>query len=329
MKEDIIRALKQNANQYISGERLSELLGVSRTAVWKWINQLKAEGYVIESQTKLGYRLVESPETLFSYEIEPYMNTEIIGKHILYFDTLDSTNNEAKRLAEKSFENGTVLIADEQQSGRGRLGRNWVSPKGKGIWLSVILKPLIAPKDASKMTIVAALAVVRAIQSVCSVEAQIKWPNDIVLKGKKLCGILTEMNAEMDEIHYLIVGIGVNVNLDEADFDETLLDKATSLKIETKIEVDRKILIASILNEFEILYNDFIKEVSIERFFKEYKNASVTIGQQVKLIERKGETIGFAEGLNKEGQLMVRKEDGTLIEVTSGEVSVRGIYGYV
>lgn len=329
MKEDIIRALKQNVNKYISGEQLSELLGVSRTAVWKWINQLKAEGYIIESQTKLGYKLIGSPGTLFSYEIEPYMNTKLIGKHIMYFDTLDSTNNEAKRMAEKSFENGTVLIADEQRSGRGRLGRNWVSPKGKGIWLTIMLKPQIAPKDASKMTIIAALAAIRAIRLVCKVEPKIKWPNDIVLKGKKICGILTEMNAEMDEIHYLVVGIGVNANLDEDDFDETLLDKATSLKEETKSEVDRKILTASILNEFETLYNDFIKEVSIEKFFEEYKNSSATIGQQVKLIDRKGETIGFAEDLNIEGQLMVRKEDGVLIEVTSGEVSVRGIYGYV
>ncbi len=329
MKKDIIRALKQNVNRYISGEQLSELLGVSRTAVWKWINQLKAEGYVIESQTKLGYRLVESPETLFSYEIEPYMNTKLIGKHIIYFDTLDSTNNEAKRLAEKSFEDGTVLIADEQQSGRGRLGRNWVSPKGKGIWLTMMLKPQIAPKDASKLTIIAALAVVRAIRSICKVESQIKWPNDIVLNGKKICGILTEMNAEMDGIHYLIIGIGVNANLDEGDLDETLLDKATSLKAEMNSKVDRKVLIANILNEFEILYHDFIKEATIEKFFEEYKSSSATIGQQVKLVDRKGETIGFAEDLNIEGQLIVRKEDGTLIEVTSGEVSVRGIYGYV
>lgn len=329
MKEDIIRALKQNTDKHISGEQLSELLGVSRTAVWKWINQLKAEGYVIESQTKLGYRLVESPETLFSYEIEPFMNTKLIGKHIMHFDTLDSTNDEAKRLAEKTFENGTVLIADEQQSGRGRLGRNWTSPKGKGIWLTIMLKPQIAPKDASKMTIIAALAVRRAIQSVCKVESQIKWPNDIVLNGKKICGILTEMNAEMDEIHYLIVGIGINVNLDKDDFDETLLDKATSLKVESNSEIDRKILVANILNEFEILYHDFIKEVNIEKYFEEYKKASATIGKQVKIIDRKGEIIGFAEDLNMEGQLIVRKEDGTFIEVTSGEVSVRGIYGYV
>ena len=329
MKEKIIKALKQNTNKHISGEQLSELLGVSRTAVWKWINQLKAEGYVIESQTKLGYRLVKSPETLFSYEIAPFMNTKLIGKYMMYFDTLDSTNNEAKRLAEMGFENGTVLIADEQQAGRGRLGRNWVSPKGKGIWLTIMLKPQIAPKDASKMTIIAALAVLRAIGSICKAAPQIKWPNDIVLNGKKICGILTEMNAEMDEIHYLIVGIGINANLDEADFDETLLDKATSLKIENNNEVNRKALIANILNEFETLYMDFIKEANIEKFFEEYRKVSATIGKQVKIIDRKGETIGFAENLNIEGQLMVRKEDGTLIEVSSGEVSVRGIYGYV
>ncbi|MFZ5354807.1 MAG: biotin--[acetyl-CoA-carboxylase] ligase [Bacillota bacterium] len=328
MKEKILSLLKENTGTFVSGEELSNMFSVSRTAVWKAINQLKSMGYEIESQTKRGYRLIESPDYLSAAEIDPLLTTSVIGKHIMYFDSLDSTNNYAKKLAGEDFEEGTVVIAEMQTAGRGRLGRSWISPRGKGIWMTIMLKPDINPLYAQRVTLVAACAVNDAIKEISGIASGIKWPNDIVANGKKLCGILTEMGAEVDAINYLIVGIGINANLDDDDIPAELAGAATSIKIETGKSMVRKEVVAAILNRFEKYYTGFSRSGSLEDIVDIYKSNLLLLGKQVRAVYKHEEITGEAVDINDAGQLLLRLPDGTIREITSGEVSVRGIYGY-
>lgn len=328
MKYRILEELKSRDKEYVSGEEISRRLGVSRTAVWKYINRLRQEGYNIESQTNSGYRLVQSPDTLSSFEIQPLLKTRFIGREILYFDSIDSTNTYAKKMGEENIKDGTVIIADEQTSGRGRLGRQWMSPKGKGIWMTIILKPHIAPSEASKITLAAAYALCTALDK-CGLDVRIKWPNDIVVNGKKLCGILTEMSADMDIIKYIAVGIGLNANLNAHDFDSAIAATATSIKIEAGESISRKIVVSHILNEFERVYDIFIKEGSIESFLEEYKLRSAVMGKEIRVIYRKEELRGKAVDVTEEGHLIIKLEDGSTREILSGEVSIRSINGYI
>lgn len=329
MKNKILEELRAANGRPVSGEEISRKLEVSRTAVWKHIARLRSEGYIIESQTNSGYRLLGSPDILSLSELEPYLHTDFIGREIIYLDSVDSTNIYAKKRAESSFMEGTAVIAEEQTAGRGRLGRQWVSTKGKGIWMSFILKPDIMPADAPKLTIAAALSVSRALQSCCSLDVRIKWPNDIVAGGKKLCGILTEMTAEAEEIKSVVVGIGINANMENQDFGSEVAAIATSVKLEKGIAVSRKVLAAHVMNEFEKLYLDFLEEGSLMPFLKEYKEKSAVLGKVVKVISRKEEISGLAVDISDEGQLVIQLENGELREIMSGEVSVRGIHRYI
>lgn len=329
MKEKILQELKSRAGQYISGEEISKGLKVSRTAVWKYINQLKNMGYVIESQTQKGYMLIGSPDSLLSPEIRENIKTKFIGQHIKFLEEVDSTNLYAKRIADSDFEDGMIIIAEEQLKGKGRIGRVWASPKGKGIWMTIMLKPKINPADAAKITLLAACAVCRAIEEISGVYAKIKWPNDIVLNGKKLCGILTEMSAELDEINYLIVGIGVNANIDLGDFPKELQATATSIKIEKGSSVVRKELTAAIINNFENYYKTFLEKGSIKEYINEYKEKSAVLGNEVIVTSSSLEQRGTVVDISEEGQLLLKVEDGSIKEIISGEVSVRGLKGYI
>lgn len=328
MKEKILLELKRHSG-YISGEEISSRLQVSRTAIWKYINQLKEMGYVIDSQTKKGYKLMESPDILLPQEIQDNLKTEFIGQSLKYLQQVDSTNLYAKRMAEDDFIEGTVVIAEEQLKGKGRLGRAWVSPKEKGIWMTIMLKPKINTADAAKITLLAACAVCKAIEEKCGVYPKIKWPNDIVLNGRKLCGILTEMGAEQDEITYLIVGIGINANLEEQDFPPELQEIATSIRIEKGSPIIRKDLAAAIINEFENHYKAFIVSSSIKSFNEEYKQKSAVLGKEVRVISSTMQLIGTVTDISPEGQLILKLEDGSLREIISGEVSVRGLDSYI
>lgn len=328
MKSAVLDELKKNKGKYISGEELSRKIGVSRTSVWKYINKLKEEGYVIDSSTNKGYVLIESPDALYPNEIKGLMNTKLIGKEIVFLESVDSTNSYAKKMGEEEFQEGTLVIAEEQTAGRGRLGREWISPKGKGIWMTIMLKPDIKPEQAAQITLIAAFAVVLGIKNICNIDAMIKWPNDVVVNGKKLCGILTEMGAEIDRINYLIVGIGINANIDEMDFANSGLDIATSLKVQKGEDIDRKILISDIIKNFEKLYIDFIERGSIEYIIKNYKKVSATLGKEIRILAKGEEWNGIALDINSHGHLMVKMDDGKIEEISSGEVSVRGIYDY-
>lgn len=328
MKEKIIELLKQNKNNFISGQKISESLGVSRAAIWKYINSIKEDGYKIESVSRKGYKLVSSPDLLTFEEIKDTLNTKYIGRNIVYLESVDSTNNEAKKLANKDVVEGTVVIAEEQIMGKGRLGRNFISPKYKGIWMSIILTPDINPMNVPKITQVAAASVIMGLKK-NGIKAFVKWPNDIVISGKKICGILTEMSGEINKVNYVIVGIGINVNVEEDEFTEEIRDIASSLKIQSGKTINRKEVVSSVLNYFEELYEEFVTKENIDTSIKICKESSILLGKEIKIIERNNKFLAKALNLSNEGRLIIQHSDGKVEEIMSGEVSVRGINGYI
>lgn len=326
MKEEILRLLR-SADGYISGQELCNRFGVSRTAVWKAINQLKEAGYEIEAQQNKGYRLMAAPDLMTEAEIKSLMHTEWVAKEVLYFDTIDSTNTKAQELAEKGYPSGTLVVADKQESGKGRRGRSWVSPSGTGIFMTLMIKPDINPNNASMLTLVAALAVAKAITSVTGEEAMIKWPNDIVVNGKKVCGILTEMNAQFDYINHIVVGIGINVH--NESFPEEISQMASSLMIEAGGKrFHRAQIIAETMSYFEQYYDTFLKTQDLSALVREYDELLVNMNKSVRVLDPKEPFDGKAMGITPKGELIVDTWESRKL-VSSGEVSVRGIYGYV
>lgn len=325
MKTKILKLLR-GQETYISGQELCNQLGVSRTAVWKVINQLKESGYGVEAVPNRGYHIVSYPDILSKEEIESQVETRKIGKKVLYLNKTSSTNIEAAQVALEE-DDGLLVVADIQTAGKGRRGRAWTSPKGTGIWMSMLLKPQISPSSASMVTLVTALAAVRAMNTLKGIKAEIKWPNDIVVNGKKVCGILTEMNCELDFIHYVVVGIGINANMKE--FPEEVEKVATSLFLEAGKKVNRGQLIVTFLKEFEVLYETFVEQENLSFMKTEYESHLVNRNKQVRVIELKNTYTGVARGINEQGELRVELSDGEIKEIISGEVSVRGIYGYV
>lgn len=326
MKEEILRLLR-SADGYISGQELCNRFGVSRTAVWKAINQLKEAGYEIEAQQNKGYRLVAAPDLMTEAEIKSLMHTDWVAKEVLYFDTIDSTNTKAQELAEKGYPSGTLVVADKQESGKGRRGRSWVSPSGTGIFMTLMIKPDINPNNASMLTLVAALAVAKAITSVTGEEAMIKWPNDIVVNGKKVCGILTEMNAQFDYINHIVVGIGINVH--NESFPEEISQMASSLMIEAGGKrFHRAQIIAETMSYFEQYYDTFLKTQDLSALVREYDKLLVNRNKSVRVLDPKEPFDGKAMGITPKGELIVDTWESRKL-VSSGEVSVRGIYGYV
>lgn len=326
MKEEILRLLR-SADGYISGQELCNRFGVSRTAVWKAINQLKEAGYEIEAQQNKGYRLMTAPDLMTEAEIKSLMHTEWVAKEVLYFATIDSTNTKAQELAEKGYPSGTLVVADKQESGKGRRGRSWVSPSGTGIFMTLMIKPDINPNNASMLTLVAALAVAKAITSVTGEEAMIKWPNDIVVNSKKVCGILTEMNAQFDYINHIVVGIGINVH--NESFPEEISQMASSLMIEAGGKrFHRAQIIAETMSYFEQYYDTFLKTQDLSALVREYDELLVNRNKSVRVLDPKEPFDGKAMGITPKGELIVDTWESRKL-VSSGEVSVRGIYGYV
>lgn len=326
MKEEILRLLR-SADGYISGQELCNRFGVSRTAVWKAINQLKEAGYEIEAQQNKGYRLMAAPDLMTEAEIKSLMHTEWVAKEVLYFDTIDSTNTKAQELAEKGYPSGTLVVADKQESGKGRRGRSWVSPSGTGIFMTLMIKPDINPNNASMLTLVAALAVAKGITSVTGEEAMIKWPNDIVVNGKKVCGILTEMNAQFDYINNIVVGVGINVH--NESFPEEISQMASSLMIEAGGKrFHRAQIIAETMLYFEQYYDTFLKTQDLSALVREYDELLVNRNKSVRVLDPKEPFDGKAMGITPKGELIVDTWESRKL-VSSGEVSVRGIYGYV
>lgn len=331
-KSDILSLLRESGD-YVSGQQLCDRFGVSRTAVWKVINQLKEEGYEIESVTKKGYRLMESPQDIWTKsELLSRLKTKWVGSTLYFQEETGSTNNDAKAYAEQGAEHGTTVVSDKQTAGKGRRGRVWQSPAGRNTYFSVLLKPDFAPDRASMVTLVMALGVVQAIEEITKLPAQIKWPNDIVINRKKVVGMLTEMSVtpEMNEIQYVVVGVGTNVNASSIDeFPEEIRQMATSLRMEAGHLVNRAELTESMFRHFEENYEIFLETLDLSGLMDEYQKHLINVGAQVRVLDPAGEYCGISRGINAEGELLVQRENGELVNVYAGEVSVRGLYGYV
>jgi len=317
-----ILELFRSGDGFVSGETLSRLLGVSRTAVWKHVKGLRASGYRIEAVPAKGYRLLASPKTLNRLDITAGLATRRIGSQVSCLKETESTNSVAFRLAEEGAPEGTVVIADAQTAGKGRLGRIWLSPPGVNVYLSVVLRPPITPLAACQLTFLSVVAVARAIEKCTPLTPQIKWPNDILISGKKVAGLLNEMNAETEKVNFVVLGIGVNLNMRLAQLSEGVLrHPATSLLEEGGVEVERVPFIRTLLEELDELYERFLREGE-GPVRAEWLARSRIGGRTVRVSCGEREFTGVVQGVDQFGALLVELSDGTLETVLSGDVTL-------
>lgn len=322
MRSEILDYFRKANGEFVSGEQISKDLHVSRTAIWKHINVLKNRGYIFESSTRKGYRLIYAPNLLTPLEISSVLHTETFGRRVVYLECTVSTNDEAKKIAREGAEEGTIVVAEEQTGGHGRLSRTFFCPFAKGIWFTIILRPRFLPMEAAKCTLMAAVAVCRGIRRLGLADAGIKWPNDILYHGKKLVGILTEMSASMEKIDYITIGIGINTGLKTNEFPVDCRSTATSFLAEG-IDVSRKELLAVILSEMEKEY-DIAQNEGFDRVLEDWKSLSITVGQDVRVIMGDENYTGKAVDIDKDGCLLV--DTGETIErVIAGDVSIRPV----
>ena len=327
-KQKILSLLNQSEG-YLSGAEMSRQLGISRAAISKAVESLRQEGYEIDAVTNRGYKLLSSPDRLTEGEILPYLSVRHVARHLEVFATIDSTNNYLKRES-GNLPDGATAVADQQTGGRGRLGRSFASPEGKGIYYSVLLRPDLPPAEAVNLTAYVAVAVCNGIEETTGVRPQIKWTNDIVMNGRKVCGILTEMaiEGETAALQYIVTGIGVNVNQTAEDWPEELKAIAGSIAQAVGHPVRRGRLAACLLNALDRVYLDWLAG-NHASYLEQYRKDCLTVGREVKLLRSGGEEIATAIGIDDKFGLIVRHPDGREETVTSGEVSVRGLYGYV
>ncbi|HKM39378.1 MAG TPA: biotin--[acetyl-CoA-carboxylase] ligase [bacterium] len=319
MKQDILLALLAKTDEYISGECISRRLGVTRAAVWKYIEDLREAGYIIEAIPRRGYRLTARPDKLLPTEIRPDLNTDYLGQTIHYFLEVDSTNDVARELAQQGAAEGTIVIAEKQLQGRGRRGRNWVSTSGSGIYVSIILRPALLPPLAPLMTLTSAVAGAEAIRRLTALPVMIKWPNDLLIDGCKVAGILTEISAETDTIFYVIIGAGINVNT--TSFPAQLRNKASSLALAGGQPVSRKRLLQLFLQSLECWYQSLLTEPQV--VLERWRQLSVTMGRQVAVFSPHATIHGQAIDIDSDGALLLKTKTGEIVRVLSGDVSLR------
>lgn len=310
------------AGETVSGQAISAELGVTRAAVWKQIEQLRALGFVIESQGKQGYRLLSCPDSLMAPVIAKGLQTRWAGRQIVYLPSVDSTNRRARQLAAEGAPHGTLVIADEQTAGRGRRGRGWISPAGEGVFMSLILRPQSHPSEVARLSMQTALAVALSIAQTTGLDARIKWPNDIVCGGRKVCGMLLEMNADEQAVHDVVAGIGINVH--QTQFAPEIAQTASSLDLLSGQRVCRAALVRAFLEAFERTEALAAQGALMDA----YRARSATLGQRVQVIAPAGSFTGTALEVTDSGSLIVEDEEGQRREVLAADVSVRGLMGY-
>ena len=321
MDSELLHALREGGQ--ISGEELGKRLNMTRTAIWKRINRLRGLGYEIASSPRRGYSLVSVPDLLLPEEIEPGLHTKVFGKPIIFYHELGSTQDAAKELARQGADEGTVVIAETQSHGKGRKGREWSSAPGQGIQVSIILRPKLSPSQAIQIPLVAGVAVAQSIMEVTPLKPKIKWPNDLMIGRKKVGGILTEMNAEIDRIDYVVLGIGLNVNTPKNLFPKEIREIATSLAEESGGPVSRVRLLQSFLKEFEILYGEFTTS-GFQTIREKWKAMNNTIGAWVELSDMDGGKMrGKILDMDVDGALLLQKGDKTVERILAGDISLR------
>ncbi|MGE7184724.1 biotin--[acetyl-CoA-carboxylase] ligase [Peribacillus sp. NPDC006672] len=322
LRTKLMEALSKADGAFKSGQEIAEYIGCSRTAVWKHIEDLRSEGYNVEAVRKKGYRIISAPEKVSESEIQLGLETKTIGKMIHYQETVESTQKIAHQLANEGVQEGTLVVAEEQLSGKGRLMRSWHSPKFSGIWMSLILRPKIPIHEAPQLTLMAAVAVAQAIEDTTDLKPQIKWPNDILVNRKKVVGILTEMQAESDRIHSVIIGIGMNINQKLVDFPEDLHEKATSLFIESGETVSRSMVIQRALFRLENLYDLYLNEgfMPIKDLWESY---AISLGQVIKASTVNDTIVGKALGITDSGVLLLEDGKGTIHSIYSADIEIQ------
>lgn len=318
-REELLRLLRREAGDYLSGEALSRALEVSRSAVWKQIRLLREQGYVIEAIPSRGYRLAQTPDSLIPAEIQADLGTRLVGRELLCLQETDSTNARAHELGEAGAVEGTVVIADQQSAGKGRLGRRWTSPGGVNLYASVLLRPQLPPRCAPQLTFVSAVAVARAVAAISGLPAVVKWPNDVLLGGRKVAGLLNEMSAETERIHYVILGIGVNLNMSAEQFPIDLRYPATSVATETGAAVSRLAFTRMLLRQLDQLYQLYLDQ-GIEPILKLWQALFPLQGGRASVDLQGTLLCGRVEGLDADGALLLRLDDGRLERILAGDV---------
>jgi BirA family transcriptional regulator, biotin operon repressor / biotin---[acetyl-CoA-carboxylase] ligase len=315
--EIILSFLVEAEAEFVSGSALSDKLQLSRTAVWKHVENLRGAGYRIEAQAAKGYRLVEIPDRLTSMEIGPFLNTRDLGRTIHHFDSLASTNETAFTMAREGATHGEVVIAENQTSGKGRRGRSWFSPVGKNLALSVVLRPEISPTRVAEITLVAAVATVRALLE-CEVKATIKWPNDILVQGKKVAGILTELSADVEAVHFVVLGIGINLNSTLDDFPDDVKPIAISARMARAEPLHRALFVSKLLESLELALDEWTN-FGFEPIREAWKTHSEMLGTLVRVVNDGKQIIGIAEDIDAQGALILNV-NGVRQVILSGDV---------
>jgi BirA family transcriptional regulator, biotin operon repressor / biotin---[acetyl-CoA-carboxylase] ligase len=321
IRKKLIQAFSESNGEFLSGQSLADIAGCSRTAIWKHIEELRKEGFVLEAVRKKGYRIVNTPDIVTENKIRLGLQTSTLGQVIHYEESVPSTQKIAHDLASNGAVEGTLVIADEQTAGRGRLMREWHSSLGNGVWMSLILKPHLPPQKAPQFTLITAVAVVQAIEEVTELQPQIKWPNDILINGKKVTGILTELQAESDKINSIIIGIGMNVNHSIDHFPDEIQAIATSLAIEQGAQLSRAKVVQTILERMESLYTLYMKEgfTPIKLLWESY---AVSIGKRIRARTINGTIEGTALGITAEGVLKIEDQEGIVHQIYSADIEV-------
>jgi len=317
-EELILGFLVEGRDEFLSGEALSDKLGLSRTAVWKHVESLRGKGYRIDAVPARGYRLMDVPDKLTPLELAPLLSTHHLGQDIHFHESLPSTNEAAFRLAADGAEHGEVVITEQQTAGKGRRGRAWASPSGLNLYFSAILRPELPPQRAPELTLVAAVALCEVMREV-GADARIKWPNDVQLGGRKVAGILTELSAEPERVHFVVLGIGVNLNAGPADFPPELVETATSLSQGLGRRVNRALFTTSLWARLEA-WLDLHHEVGFDPVRRRWMELSSTLGQEVRVRTDRSELRGVAEDIDTSGALLVRTAEGRLERVLAGDV---------
>ncbi|MDA1475293.1 biotin--[acetyl-CoA-carboxylase] ligase [Bacillus changyiensis] len=309
LRTKLIQLFAEADGEFLSGQKISEELGCSRTAVWKHIEELRKAGYELEAVRKLGYKMKKKPDKVSENEIRFGLKTEKMGQVIYFKDSVSSTQKIAHELANNGSPEGTIIVADQQTEGRGRMARVWHSPAGNGIWMSLILRPTIPVQKTPQLTLLAAVAIVQAIEEQTGISPEIKWPNDILVNGKKTVGILTELQAEADQVHSVITGIGINVNQVASDFPDDLKETATSLRLVSGKKIDRAALIQTILLTFEKRYQDYTRHgfQPIKLLWESY---ALTLNRQLTARTLNGTFHGKSLGIDDEGVLLLETSEG-------------------
>lgn len=319
----ILEAFYQAAGQFVRVDDLGRRLNQSATVVTAEIVELEKLGYTIEAHPHLGYRLLGTPNRLTADDIKARLKTKLIGSEILVFEETASTNDVVEHLAKSGAREGLVVFAESQTRGRGRRGRAWTSPRGKGLWFSVLLRPTLPPSAASRVTVAASVAVARALRQNCGVDARIKWPNDVIVNGKKLAGVLTELRAEADEILLAILGIGIDVNCQREDFPNGLDGVATSVELETGSAQDRVALAAQVLTALDECYRAALTD--FETIADEWAKLCTTLGRQIVVTMGERRIEGFAQALDSDGALLLRRDSGQVERILGGDVIVERV----